>query len=129
MLEAVANPLFDLALCEQRALHSGVEPDRPSDPTAPRMIERDVGSTEKIRDPCFGRGSRGNSREGAGLDDSVVEREGSGDRTKQRFRHLLDFRQPVGAELERSRKLVPAQARGDRSGTEHFGCRCGDALQ
>ncbi len=31
VLEAEADSLFNLALGEQRALHSGVEPDRPGD--------------------------------------------------------------------------------------------------
>ena len=73
VLEAVADALFDLALGEQRALHSGVEPDRPGDSSAARTIHRNIGPPDKVGDADLGRWSRGDAGEAADLNDPLLE--------------------------------------------------------
>ena len=58
VLEAEADALLDLALGDQRALHAGVEPDRPRDAAAAGMVQRDVGAAQEIGDAGFGAGGR-----------------------------------------------------------------------
>ena len=48
VVEADADPLLDLGVGDQRALHPGVEPDRPGDPPAARMVHRDVGAAQQV---------------------------------------------------------------------------------
>ena len=75
VLQAEADALFDLALGDQRALHTGVEPDRPRDAAAARMVERNVGTAQQVRNPSFRRRGRSNASKRADLDNPVVESE------------------------------------------------------
>ena len=80
VLQAEADALFDLALGNQRALHTGIEPDRPRHSPAARMVERNVGTAQQVRNPSFRRQGRSNSSERSDLDDPVVQSE----RTRRR---------------------------------------------
>ena len=91
VLEAEADALLDLTLGNQRALHAGIEPDGPRDPAAPRMIQRNVGTAQQVRNPRFRRRGRSNPSESADLDDPLVESEWTRDRSEQLLSHLLGF--------------------------------------
>ncbi len=49
MLEAVADPLLDLAMDDQRSLHAFVEPDRPGRAARFCTVERNVGPAQIVR--------------------------------------------------------------------------------
>ena len=82
VLEAVADALFDLALGEQRALHSSVEPDGPGNSSAARTIHRNIGAPDDVGDAHLGRRSRRDAGESADLDDPLFERERPSDCAK-----------------------------------------------
>ncbi len=57
VLEAEADALLDLAMGDQRALHARIEPDRPRDAAAARMVHRDVGAAQDVGDAGSRRGA------------------------------------------------------------------------
>ncbi len=93
VLEAEADALLDLTLGDQRALHAGIEPDRPRRPArCLRMVERNVGTAQQVRNPRFRRHGRGDSGERADLDDPVVESERPGRPSSRTLgQRLIDF--------------------------------------
>ena len=79
VLEAEADALLDLALGDQRALHAGVEPDRPRDAAAACAWSIAMSARRRrsgMRD--FACRSRGDAGEGADLDDPLVEQRTAG---------------------------------------------------
>ena len=112
VLEAEADALLDLALGDQRALHAGVEPDRPRDAAAARMVHGDVGAAQEVGDAGVGRRRRGDAGEGADLDDPLLEQERPGDRREAPPRRASSAR-PISSAVERQRdgELVAAEAR------------------
>ena len=73
VLEPEADALLDLAMGNQRALHSRVEPDRPGDAAAARMVHARYRRGAGCRGSRVGGRRRGNSGEGPDLDDPFFE--------------------------------------------------------
>ena len=116
VIEAVADALLDLALSDERALHAGIEPDRPSNSAALGMIHRNVGTAQYVGMLALPARRRGDTGKGADLDDALLEHEGTSGRAKHAVGAFLGARQIVWMEHQRNRELVATEARGYRIG-------------
>ena len=89
VLEAEADPLLDLAIGNQRALHARVEPHRAADASVSRMVHGDIGAAQQVGDSGVGRRRGSDSGEAADLDDPLLEQERAGCRFEAWLRRLL----------------------------------------
>ena len=85
MLEAEADALLDLAVGDQFALHTSVEPHRPADAAAARMIHGDVGAAQQVGNSDSGNLASGNAKEGTDLDELALFLDRARDLPQQRI--------------------------------------------
>src|SRR5258708_25461045 len=123
MLEAEANALLDLAVRNECALHSGIKRDRTCNPAAARMIHRDVGPAQNVRNAHFRGWSRRNARKCSDLDDPFLEKERTSDRMKHDFGKLVGAAHFISAQRQCNCKFVTAETRKNRIWPELGGKR------
>ena len=129
VLEAEADALLDLALGNQRALHSGVEPDGPGDAAASRVIHarcrRGAGYPGCGRRP---RRRRSDAGEGADLDDPFFEQQRTRDGPQDRLGELVCAATIASARAaSATANSSPLRRASDRVRAELVGQRAGNA--
>ncbi len=129
VLEAEADALLDLAMGHERALHARVEPDGAGDAAVLRVIERNVGAPEEVRDACVGSFGHRNAGERTDLDQPLVDRIGPGDRPQRGFGERVGPNEVRAVQRHGRGELVAAQSRDDRIGPKLLGERGGKAFQ
>ena len=116
VLETEADALLDLAMSDQRALHAGIEPDRPGNAAVAGMIHRDVRTAQDVRNTDVGRGGRGDSGERTDLDDPFFEQERPGHRPQDRLGKLVGAAHFVRASARATANSSPLRRASTASG-------------
>src|SRR5215210_1001965 len=129
MLEPVTDPLLDLPLSNERALHPRIEPDRPGDPPILGVVEGDVGPTQQIGDAALGRSRRGDAGKGADLDHPLANGKGPGYLSKSCFGEAFRATGICRVDCKDGREFIATQAGDDRPRAKLLDQRRRKALQ